>query len=63
MLNVRKLAALDLFFLAPMIILVEVGLGAVGLVALGLFSLRLNAVPRGLRMSVKGNGSTEFFLW
>jgi len=40
MLNVRKLAALDLYFLGPKVILVEFGLGAVGLVALGLFSLR-----------------------
>jgi len=39
-LNVRQLAALDLYFLGPTIILVEFGLGAVGLVDLGLFSLR-----------------------
>ena len=39
MLNVRKLAALDLYFLGPKVILVEFGLGVVGLVALGLFSL------------------------
>jgi len=40
MLDVRKLAAIDLSFLGPKIILVEFGLGAAGLVALGLLSLR-----------------------
>ena len=40
MLNVRKLAAIDLYFLGSRFILTEFGLGMVGLDALGWFTLR-----------------------
>jgi hypothetical protein len=40
MLNVRKLAAIDLYFLGPRFILAEFGLGVVALCALGLLTLR-----------------------
>jgi hypothetical protein len=40
MLNVRKLAAIDLQFLGPKIILTEFGLGVVGSAALGLLTVR-----------------------
>lgn len=41
MLNVRKLAAIDLYFLGPKIILVEFGLGVPIMLALGTLSLRV----------------------
>ncbi len=40
MINVRKLAAIDLQFLGPKIILTEFGLGVVGSAALGLLTIR-----------------------
>jgi hypothetical protein len=39
--NVRKLAAIDLYFLGPKIILAEFGLGVPIMVALGILSLRV----------------------
>jgi hypothetical protein len=40
MLNVRKLAAIDLYFLGSKLILTEFGLGIVGLTIVGWFTLR-----------------------
>ncbi len=40
MLNVRKLSAIDLYFLGPKLIVAEFGLGAVALGAFGLLTLR-----------------------
>ena len=40
MINVRKLAAVDLYFLGPKIILAEFGLGVPLMLALGILSLR-----------------------
>jgi len=40
MINVRKLAAIDLYFLGPKIILAEFGLGVPTMLALGVLSLR-----------------------
>jgi hypothetical protein len=39
--NVRKLAAIDLYFLGPKIILLEFGLGVPTMLTLGIFSLRV----------------------
>jgi hypothetical protein len=41
MINVRKLAAIDLHFLGPKIILAEFGLGVPVMLALGILSLRV----------------------
>lgn len=41
MINVRKLAAIDLYFLGPKIILAEFGLGVPIMLALGALSLRV----------------------
>ncbi len=41
MINVRKLAAIDLYFLGPKIILAEFGLGVPVMLALGILSLRV----------------------
>src|SRR5712671_6346566 len=40
MINIRKLAAIDLEFLGPKVILAEFGLGALGAMILGILSLR-----------------------
>ena len=41
MINVRKLAAIDLHFLGPKVILAEFGLGVPIMLALGILSLRV----------------------
>jgi len=51
-LNIRKLAAIDLHFLGPYVILTEFALGVVGPVMLGLFTLRM-ASREGCLISIK----------
>ena len=41
MINVRKLAAIDLYFLGPYVIVTEFALGVAGPIALGVFTLRM----------------------
>ncbi|HVN92189.1 MAG TPA: hypothetical protein VMT38_00760 [Terracidiphilus sp.] len=53
MMNVRKLAALDLYFLGPYVIVTEFALGVAGPIALGVLTLRMasrHVWPLGLTL-------------
>ena len=55
MLNVRKLVAIDLYFLRPKFILAEFGVGVVALNAFGLLTLRAGIrQEHGVRLMVSG---------
>jgi hypothetical protein len=52
MINVRRLAAVDLSGLGPTLILSEFGLAVVGAPALGVLTLRKSASPSGMAFGV-----------
>lgn len=53
-LNVRKLAAIDLHFLGPKFILVEFALGLLGLLGLGMLTLRSGMNAHSIRLAGLG---------